>query len=75
MDKLFTLSKKEKMKRQNNYPCKCGHSRINHSMWKGLYASDVDKEILCNVARCRCDNFKADNLKYLENQYDKRSSN
>jgi hypothetical protein len=51
-------------------PCKCGHSRINHvpNLWEHEGES-------CAVWACECSNYNPDNLKYLENEYDKRIDN
>jgi hypothetical protein len=50
-------------------PCKCGHARINH-------VPKVLKNVgmYCAVIECDCADYKPDNLKYLENEYNKRNS-
>lgn len=50
-----------------SYPCTCGHSRINHDLPFGLADRGSIKVIyVCGVNGCSCDEFIADNLKYLE---------
>jgi hypothetical protein len=54
-----------------NYPCKCKHSKINHT---GLYIDNGIHNYICSVFGCHCDNFIADNLGYLEKQYESKST-
>jgi len=49
-------------------PCKCGHSRINHSI-----SIREPKVISCAVWACECADYKSDNLKWLENEYERKS--
>lgn len=56
------------MNKAYNFPCTCGHAKVNHSKWP---QSNIPNELVCNVGGCDCFNFIADNLKYLENKYDK----
>ena len=51
-----------------NFPCICGHSRINHRP-NNKWTSHSNG---CAVQYCQCLEFKADNLKYLENKCDKQ---
>jgi hypothetical protein len=57
-----------------NYPCQtCSHSKINHIV-PFMYSKpdrSCERLLMCGVKFCTCDEFKADNLKYLENQCDK----
>ena len=55
-----------------NYPCTCGHARINHAYRKYNGCAQID--FACGVYDCDCYKFKADNLKYLENKCDNKSS-
>ena len=54
-------------KSKSKVPCKCGHSRINHAILDFQY-------VPCAVWDCECEDYNPDNLKYLENEYDKRNS-
>lgn len=49
----------------NNYPCTCGHSFEMHS--GSCFATYLVME-----EWCACLEFKLDNLKYLEQAYDKQ---
>jgi hypothetical protein len=48
-----------------NFPCRCGHSKIEHSPYShnGVLISLVCCTIEC---LCECLDFKTDNLRYLE---------
>lgn len=48
------------MKESIDYPCTCGHSRINHAFYSN------GSSLGCAVIDCRCWKFIPDNLKYLE---------
>ena len=43
----------------NNFPCTCGHSKINHIL----------PSLGCGVKYCPCDIFAPDNLRYLEKKH------
>jgi hypothetical protein len=51
-----------------SYPCVCGHSKINHDNAFGLSEKRGSLKFvyMCAVKYCNCDEFKADNLRYLE---------
>lgn len=53
---------------ENNFPCVCGHSRINHTSCV-CRSSDNHMQYQCSVIDCPCAEFKADNLRWLEKQY------
>ena len=58
---------------KNNHPCKCGHYRINHRIGGSLsHILLYGRQLWCQVTNCICNDFKADNLKYLEKKYDKK---
>lgn len=66
-------------KKQPNIPCRCGHIKKDHK-------SSIDNFELCwngwpdgsdesfNLERCFCWQYKPDNLKYLEQIYEKRAN-
>lgn len=56
-------------KRKHSVPCLCGHARVNH-----VYHLWEHETLSCGVWACECDDYKADNLRYLEEKYDKRNS-
>jgi hypothetical protein len=55
-------------KSKSKIPCKCGHSRINHL----ILPQDIIY-VPCAVWTCECEDYKPDNLKYLENEYEQKS--
>lgn len=54
---------------KDNFPCKCGHRRELH---RGH--CDMPKNQHCWAFECPCNGFNADNLIYLEQQYDNNRS-
>ena len=64
----FNYTLKLKMVK-NNYPCFCGHSRINHGLSAGHMPKILRERVYtCGVRNCDCEQFIPDNLKYLENK-------
>lgn len=69
----------------NNFPCICGHDRSNHNMQdnysvkKACYYPNLDIPRALNLfpqlIDCPCNWFKLDNLKYLEQKYEKNLAN
>lgn len=61
---------------ENNQPCECGHSKINH-INQQFYIREkntVDTRKGCGVRGCSCNEFKMDNLRFLEKENDYRKS-
>ena len=48
---------------ENRYPCVCTHSKINH-LFGGTGKHNI--ALICAVHGCSCDEFRPDNLRYLE---------
>lgn len=63
------------VKMENSYPCVCGHSKNLH--YDNDFVSGCAKRIGWGIRGTRwvddCREFKPDNLKYLEQKYDKRA--
>jgi len=59
---------------KNNAPCECGHSNINH-VNEQFYVHEpytVNVRKACGVRGCGCNEFKMDNLRYLEKEDESR---
>lgn len=68
---MFSYIQKRNKMSKKDFPCECGHAKINHSAYVSLI--DNFKIFKCSVIRCYCEDFIPDNLKYLEKEYDKRN--
>jgi hypothetical protein len=57
-----------------NNPCTCTHSRINHGKTQFYLKNNymIDTREACGVKDCECEDFKLDNLKYLEKEDEAR---
>jgi hypothetical protein len=51
--------------------CKCSHSKYNH--YEGWHEALQRFRGACTQTHCYCKNFKLDNLKYLEECYEKQN--
>ena len=45
------------------FPCRCGHTLENHCPFNG---KKENEEQWCGITYCPCNDFKQDNLRYLE---------
>ena len=59
---------------KNNAPCTCKHSKANHlSPYFTAEKNMIDAVMGCSVKFCSCNEFRLDNLRYLEKEYDAKS--
>jgi hypothetical protein len=63
---------------ENNWLCECGHPEDNHDLgpcWIcfGLHLDDNQNNIPVNRRHTLCDNYKRDNLRFLEQEYERLS--
>ena len=70
---------------ENNWICQCGHGKDKHADRRGIidtspcytclgfYIKDRDENIPWEKVHKMCEDFKLDNLRYLEQEYERLS--
>ncbi len=58
---------------ENRLPCESGHSKANHVTQHFQLRTNVIHVVLgYSVKFCPCNDFKLDNLRFLEKEYDSK---